>query len=78
MIHVDVSFFGPVRKPWPESSRRLELSEGATVESVLQDLGFQARDLKRMAALINGERRSALALLEDGDELHFILMAGGG
>ncbi len=77
-MEITVSFFGPVRRPWPESSRQLEVSEGSTIQFLMEVLGFEASDLKRMAAVIGGKRRPPSALLKNGDHLQFVLMAGGG
>ena len=75
---VKISFFGPIRRPWPEDSRQLELEEGLDVEGLLPRLGYEPGDLRRVAVVINGKRARASTALAHGDDVRFVLLAGGG
>ena len=73
-----VSFYGPIRRPWPETSREVEAPEGTSVEGLLRSLGYEPEDLKRVAVVVNRRRRNLAAPLADGDDVRIALLAGGG
>jgi sulfur carrier protein ThiS len=77
-MKVKASFFGPIRRPWPEQSRELEVADGTDVQTLLESLGYQAEDLRRVAVVIRGKKVRLSQILEDGDEVRFVLLAGGG
>ncbi len=77
-MKVKASFFGPIKRPWPEQSRQLEVGEGCTVEQLLSGLGYSPQDMRRVAVVRNGKRASLGTGLEEGDDLRFVLLAGGG
>jgi len=77
-MHLTVSFFGPIKRPWPEATRQLDVDADTTVERLLVDLGYQAEDLRRVAPVVNGKKVKPSAVLNDGDEVRFVLLAGGG
>ncbi len=77
-MKLTVSFFGPIRRPWPESTRELQVEQGATVEDLLGTLGYRVEDMRRVATVVNGKRKSLATELRDGDDLRFVLLAGGG
>lgn len=77
-MKVTASFFGPIRRPWPELSRQIEAAEGTSVGELLADLGYSPEDLKRVAVVVNGRRRDLDTPLADGDDARFALLAGGG
>ena len=72
-----VSFFGPIRRPWPETSRELETSS-ENLEELLASFGYTPEDRRRVAAVINGTRRPLSAVPAEGDDVRFVLLAGGG
>jgi sulfur carrier protein ThiS len=76
-MKLKVSFFGPIRRPWPETSREVETSS-ATLEELLSSFGYTPEDRRRVAAVINGSRRPLSAAPVDGDDVRFVLLAGGG
>ena len=73
-----VSFFGPIKRPWPESTRELELGEGTTVASLLESLGYRPEDMRRVATVVNGKKTPMNRPLAAGDDVRFVLLAGGG
>jgi len=75
---VSVSFFGPIRKPWTESTRQVEVPEDIEVGNLLASLGYQAGDLRRVAVVINGRRRKLSYALRADDDVRLVLLAGGG
>ena len=78
LMKLTVSFFGPIRRPWPESTRGLQVEQGTTVEDLLVTLGYRVEDMRRVATVVNGKRKSLATELRDGDDLRFVLLAGGG
>ncbi len=77
-MHLTVSFFGPIKRPWPEATRELDVDADTTVEHLLIDLGYRAEDMRRVAAVVNGKKVKPSTILDDGDEVRFVLLAGGG
>ncbi len=77
-MNVQVTFLGPIRRPWPESSRSLEVVDGTRAGDLLQGLGYQAEDLQRVALVVNGKRQRPEVVLAPGDHLRVVLLAGGG
>lgn len=78
MMKVNASFFGPIRRPWPEQSREVEVEDDTDVQTLLESLGYQAEDLRRVAVVIGGKKVKLSHKLQDGDEVRFVLLAGGG
>ena len=77
-MKVKASFFGPIRRPWPEQSREVEVQENTDVQALLESLGYQPEDLRRVAMVIQGKKVKLSQKLKDGDEVRFVLLAGGG
>jgi sulfur carrier protein ThiS len=77
-LKLRLSFFGPIRRPWPEASREVEIEAGSTLEQVLVCLGYQAEDLKRVALVVNGKKRPGATELQADDDVRVVLLAGGG
>jgi sulfur carrier protein ThiS len=75
---VTVRFVGPIRRPWPETSRSLEVAPGSTVGAVLAGLGFARPQLGLLHAAVNGVATPASTVLADGDTLEVMLRVGGG
>ncbi|NMB75592.1 MAG: MoaD/ThiS family protein [Myxococcales bacterium] len=78
MPSVKVSFFGPVRRPWPETSRTLEAAAGERLGDLMSRLGYTPEEARRLALVVAGHRREPDFLLSDGDEVRVVLLAGGG
>lgn len=77
-MKVKASFFGPIRRPWPEQSREVDVKDGTDVQALLESLGYQAEDLRRVAVVIDGKKVKLSHKLADGVEVRFVLLAGGG
>jgi len=77
-MQLTVSFFGPIKRPWPEATRELDLEAGTTVEGLLTSLGYKPEDMRRVAVVVNGQKQKASTCLQDGDDVRFVLLAGGG
>jgi sulfur carrier protein ThiS len=77
-MRVKANFFGPIRRPWPEQSREVEVGENTDVRTLLESLGYQAEDLRRVAVVIKGKKVKLSHELQDGDDVRFVLLAGGG
>lgn len=78
IMKVKASFFGPIKRPWPEQSREVEIDDGTDVQALLESLGYQAEDLRRVAIVIKGKKVKLSQELKDGDDVRFVLLAGGG
>lgn len=77
-MKVKTSFFGPIRRPWPEQSREIEVNSGSTILELLKELGYSENDMRRVATVVNGKRKPMNEQLSDGDDLRLVLLAGGG
>jgi len=77
-MKITVRFAGPLRRPWPEESRALELAEGADVGALLGGLGYSPEESRRIIAVVQGEKKTLFHVLSDGDEIRLLLLAGGG
>ena len=77
-MQLTVSFFGPIKRPWPEASRDLDIEPGTTLEGLLADLGYSAEDMRRVAMVVNGKKQKLSLALTEGDDVRFVLLAGGG
>jgi len=77
-VKVSVSFFGPIKKPWPETTRVIELDEHTNLQSMLEALGYTPEDLSRVALVVNGKRVAPKQQLHDQDVVRVVLLAGGG
>ena len=77
-MRVKATFMGPIRRPWPEQYRWVNVEPDAKVEDLLKDLGYSAEEMKRIVISINGRRSNIQSLLSSEDELTFMLLAGGG
>ena len=77
-MRVTVRFSGPIRRPWPEESRTLEVEAASTVASVLRGLGYARRELRFLLTAVGGESAGLKAELADGDCLEVMLRVGGG
>ena len=77
-MKVKASFFGPIRRPWKESSREIEVPTGTRLQDLLATFGYESEDLRRVAVVVNGKRRGLTFELNPGDDIRLVLMAGGG
>ena len=77
-MQLTVSFVGPIKRPWPEMKREIQVEEGLTLEHLLISLGYRREDLGRVIITVNGKKRPPSAEPADGDEVCVVLLAGGG
>jgi sulfur carrier protein ThiS len=77
-MKVRLTFLGPIRRPWSESSRELDIESDTTIEGLLTGLGYTSEDMQRVALVVAGQRQRVTERLSDGDELRVVLLAGGG
>ena len=77
-MQVQVEFVGPVRRPWPQRRGDAPIEVGATVASLLAQLGFAPAEARFLSVLVNGARVAATTPLAAGDHVVVALMVGGG
>jgi sulfur carrier protein ThiS len=77
-VTVTVKFSGPVRRPWPEASREVELESGSSVARLLTAIGFDRHEQGYLQVARNGVAVPLDALLSGGDEVDVMLRVGGG
>ncbi len=77
-MKIKVSFAGPIRRPWPEATRALELADGTDIKGLLSSLGYSPEEARRVIAVVQEERKTLYHVLADGDEVRLLLLAGGG
>lgn len=75
---VTVRFSGPIRRPWPEASREVEIEPGWTVAQLLATLGFAPHELPYLQAARNRVAVPLSSPLSDGDDVDVLLRVGGG
>jgi sulfur carrier protein ThiS len=78
MPEVTVRFTGPVRRPWPESERLLNVDDGTTVGDLLLSLGFTERELALLSTASNSQVVPATTVLDRDATLDVVLRVGGG
>ena len=57
---------------------RVEAPDDTDVKELLESLGYQPDDLRRVAVVIEGKKVKLSQKLKYGDEVRFVLLAGGG
>ncbi len=77
-MKVKASFYGPIKRPWPEQSREVEVPDGADVRALLESLGYVPEDMRRVAMVIGGKKVRLSTQIQPGDDIRFVLLAGGG
>ncbi|MBW1806554.1 MAG: MoaD/ThiS family protein [Deltaproteobacteria bacterium] len=77
-MKIKASFFGPIKRPWPEQTREVEIVEKTTIRVLLESFGYKVEDMRRVAVVINGKKQAWDTVLRENDDLRFVLMAGGG
>jgi sulfur carrier protein ThiS len=75
---VNVEFMGPVRRPWAESRRAVQVGVDATVASLLAELGFRQDETRHLWVAINNDKKPPTHALVDGDHVTIALLVGGG
>jgi len=77
-MKIDVEFIGPMRRPWPERSRSVEVAEGALLADLLRSFGYRDDEAKHLSCSVNGAVARPRTALHDGDRLSITLLLGGG
>ena len=77
-MKLTLSFVGPIRRPWPEMKREIEVEGGTSLEQLLISLGYRPEDLGRVIITVNGIKKTPSAEPADGDDVCVVLLAGGG
>ncbi len=78
MSKVQVRFIGPIRRPWPEVCRTVEIPAQCDVEDLLETIGFTTSELLRIVLMVNGSGAELSRMLADGDQVDLALLLGGG
>lgn len=78
MAQVSVEFVGPVRRPWREQRRDVEIGDGTTVASLVEQLGYSDADRRHLTVLVNSEKVPSSTILSDGDTIVVTMIVGGG
>jgi sulfur carrier protein ThiS len=72
-MKIDVVFVGPMRRPWPERARTLEVAEGVLLSELLRSWGYSDEESSRLSCAVNGQAVRLQTPLEEGargDRLH--------
>lgn len=78
MSQVSVEFVGPVRRPWREQKRDLEIEDGTNVAALVERLGYSESDGRHLTVLVNTVKVKSSTVLSDGDEVVVTMIVGGG
>lgn len=77
-MKIEVVFVGPMRRPWPERARSLEVADGVLLSELLRAWGYSDEEASRLSCAINGEAARPQSRLKEGDRLSVMLLLGGG
>jgi len=75
---IEVEFVGPLRRPWPERQRTVELAEGTLLGELLGAWGYREEEARHLSCSVNGVAARLRTPLADGDRLSVALLLGGG
>jgi sulfur carrier protein ThiS len=75
---VNVEFVGPIRRPWREHQRAVDLPDGASVADLVSELGYSDREREHLSVLVNAERAKPSVVLDDEDSVVVTIIVGGG
>jgi sulfur carrier protein ThiS len=75
---VDVELVGPIRRPWREQKRTVDVPDGTSVADLLADLGYSSTESEHMSVLVNAERTRSSTRLGEGDQIVITVIVGGG
>jgi len=77
-VTVHVEFLGPMRRPWRERERDVDIDAGATIGELMSQLGYTEEESRFFSVTINGERGRGNQVLTHGDQVTLTLVVGGG
>lgn len=75
---VTVRFAGPIRRPWPEASREVEIGPGSSVAELLSVLGFALHERSFLQVAVNRLAVPLSTTLSQHDQVDVMLRVGGG
>jgi len=75
---ITIRFSGPIRRPWPEMMREVEVEPGTTVRGVLSAVGYTTHEHRFLLTAVNGGSVGLDHEVVAGDTLDVALRAGGG
>ncbi len=77
-MKITVTFFGLMRRPWPQVSREIEVPDHCSLSDLVQQLGYTDQEMKWVQIVIDGEKCSPETTIKPDQEVNFLLMSGGG
>ncbi len=78
-MRIHVVFYGPIRRPWPDAERDLEVPDGLTVRGLLlRELGYTEQEASFIIVLLGTERLRMYTVLQEGQTLGIMVPTGGG
>jgi sulfur carrier protein ThiS len=77
-VDIHVEFLGPMRRPWPERERDVEIDSGWTVGELMTHLGYREDESRFFSVVVNGSRARGDVALTDGDRVTLTVVVGGG
>jgi hypothetical protein len=77
-MKIDVEFIGPMKRPWPDRARSVEVADGAQLAEVLRSFGYRDDEARHLSCSVNGVAARPKTPLHDGDRLAITLLLGGG
>lgn len=77
-MKIEIEFLGPMRRPWPERARPLDVEERSSVSDVLRQVGYTEEETTHLTFSVNGVPARLAQSLTDGDQLSVMLLLGGG
>jgi hypothetical protein len=75
---IEVELVGPMRRPWPERQRTVQLAEGSVLGDLLASWGYREEEARHLSCSVNGVAARLRTRLVDGDRLSVALLLGGG
>jgi len=75
---IQVTFNGPLKRPWPQLSKFVDAPPDSTVSSFLQSLDYSDDEIQLLKLMVNKIHAAPDTQLNSGDELEIFLVVGGG
>lgn len=77
-MNLTVRFFGPIKRPWKQMSRTIQVHDIQDIGGLLERLGYSTEDRRWIKIFVEGVRCGESRALRDGDVVDVTLLAGGG
>ena len=78
MSSVVVHFHGPIDRRGLAQDHRVAIEPGATIDSLLEQLGYPPTQRRVILASVGGEQRKHSFRLSDGQQVEIFVVASGG